>query len=193
MRRFRFVAVLLSLALLTLLVFSIFGGESAEAGGKDIKTKFNFVQNPALVDPVVPGRSGKGEFKLDGRDLDKLKFELNKVKASGLEPNAWYYLAVTTREVVGGDFGGAGGDVPVGFAVAGMARADDEGRLKFKGKGVLPNVFDDPVISGVTEWRIDQQIRQLGSGEFGNCNECILVCAPTTKVRLDGDKLVQVP
>ena len=41
-------------------------------------------------------------------------------------------------------------------------------------------------------WRIDQQIRQLGSGELGNCVECILVCSPTTKVELVDGKLVQV-
>ena len=192
MRRFRFIPVLLSLALLTSLVFSISGTPPVEADGKKIKSEFNLVENPAFVDPVTGIASGEGEFELDGKNLDKLKFKLN-MAAEDLTPNTWYYLSVTVREVEDGAFGPAGGNVPVGFAVAGMARTDDDGELEFEGKGILPNVFDDPVTPGVTEWRIDQQVRQLGSGDKGNCVECILVCAPTTKVELVGDRLVQVP
>ena len=187
MRKFRFVAVLSSLALVLLLVFSISGGPSAEAHDEEaddeIKSEFNLVENASFVDPIT-GASGEGEFELNGENLDKLKFKL-EIDAEDLTPNAWYYLSVTVRETFDG------GIVPVAIAVAGMARADDEGRLEFEGKGVLPNVFENPT-PGVTTWRIDQQVRQLGSGEKGNCVECILVCSPTTKVELndDGDGLI---
>ncbi|MCH8186419.1 MAG: hypothetical protein IH862_10005 [Chloroflexi bacterium] len=204
MRKFRFVAVLLSLALVVLLVFSISGGPSAEAHDEEdddeIKTKFDLVENTALVHPIT-GASGLladglgGKIEIDGEDLDKLKFKV-KYKAQGLEPNTWYYLAVTVREShTDGtpDETFPGGIKPVAIAVAGMARTDGAGRLEFEGKGVLPNVFDDPVTSGVSKWRIDQQVRQIGSGELRNCVECILVCRPTTKVELneDGDGLIK--
>ena len=114
------------------------------------------------------------------------------MEAEDLMPNTWYYLSATVREVIDGDFGMSGGTVPVAMNVVGAARTDGEGRLEFTGVGVLPNVFDSPATPGVTQWRIDQQVRQLGSGELGNCVECILVCAPTTKVELVDGKLVQV-
>ena len=73
-----------------------------------------------------------------------------------------------------------------------MAKTNGDGKLKFKGKGEFPNVFDPPVTPGTDRWRIDQQIRKLGNDPrvIGNCVECILVCAPTTKVELDHGKLV---
>ena len=120
MRKFRFVLVLLSLALLTSLVLSISGGPPVEAGGKKIKSEFNLVENASFVDPIT-GANGEGEFELNGKNLDKLKFEL-EIDAEDLTPNAWYYLSVTVRETFDG------GVVPVAIAVAGMARADDEGR-----------------------------------------------------------------
>jgi len=129
---------------------------------------------------------------LNGRDLDNLDFEM-AIEAEDLMPNTWYYLSATVREVVGGDFGMGGGTVPVASVVVGTVRTDGTGRLEFEGEGVLPNVFDTPVTPGVTQWRIDQQVRQLGSGELGNCVECILVCSPTTKVELVDGKLVQIP
>ena len=194
MRRFRFVAVLLSLALAILLVLSISGRPSAEAHDEEaddeIKTNFNLVDNPMFT-PVAPGhgpaeKHGEGEIKIDGEDLDKLKFKVEyKTDAGFLDNNTWYYLSVTVRE----DFGG--GAVPVALVVVGMAKTDDEGRLEFKGKGVLPNVFDPPATPGFTldKWRIDQQVRKLGKlpTNQNNCVECILVCAPTTKVVLNGD------
>ncbi len=181
MRRFRFVALLLSLALLTGLVLSVSGGPPVEAHDEEaddeIESRFDLVDNPLFT---PGGGAGEGKFELDGEDLDKLKFKL-KMEAHGLTPNTWYYLAVTVRE----GFGGV--QTPVAIAVAGMARTDSDGKLEFKGKGVLPNVFDGP-----GPWRIDQQIRKLGSGTRNFCVECILVCSPTTKVELndDGDGLV---
>ena len=195
MRRFRFIPVLLSLALLTSLVLSISGGPPAEAHDEEaddeIKTNFNLVDNSTFtpnIGPVGAETHGSGKFELDSENLDKLKFKL-KIEAKDLEDNTWYYLAVTVREVVDGKFLAAGKNVPVGFAVAGMARTNGDGELEFKGKGVLPNVFE----SGVTEWRIDQQVRILGGADGNNCVECILVCAPTTKVELVDGNLVQVP
>lgn len=178
MRRFRFVLGLLSLALLTLLVLSITRGPFAEAGGKDIKTKFNLVENKDFIVPM--GASGTGEFELNGRDLDNLKFKV-KYKAQGLEKNTWYYLGVTVRE----GFGGI--SVPVHAVVVGTVRTDHKGRLNFKGGGVLENVFDP---SGVTTWRIDQQVTRAGIGTENDCVECVLVCSPTTKIELVGGELV---
>ena len=198
MRRFKFVPVLLSLALMTLLVLSISGGPPAEAGGKQIKSDFDLVENPGLVSPLN-GASGLradglgGEIRFNGQNPDQLGFEL-KMAAKDLEPLTWYYLAVTVREAPDGENGNfPGGVKPVAFAVAGMTRTDDVGRLEFKGRGLLPNVFDFPETSGVDHWRIDQQVRRIGDGELNNCVECILVCAPTTKVKLVDGKLVQVP
>lgn len=176
------VAGLLSLALLAGLLLSIGTEQPVEAHG-DIESRFRLVENPAFIEPIT-GAVGHGVFNLDGSDLDNLKYDL-EIGAEGLESNAWYYLSVTVRE----NFDG--GAVPVAMAVAGMARTDNKGRLEFVGKGVLPNVFAPNVNKGVKTWRIDQQIRKLGSGEKGNCVECILVCAPTTKVELvQGSELV---
>ncbi len=179
------------------LVLIVVASAPAEAGGKQIKNSFNLVENPTFVSPIN-GASGMladglgGEIRFNGQNPDQLGFEL-KMAAKDLEPLTWYYLAVTVREShTDGtpDETFPGGIKPVAIAVAGMARTDGAGRLEFEGKGVLPNVFDDPVTSGVTKWRIDQQVRQIGSGELGNCVECILVCAPTTKVELVDGKLV---
>ena len=87
MRRFRFVPALLSLALLTLLVFSMSGAPPVEAGG-DIESEFKMHQNTSFVnvEPGTLGASGTGEFELDGDDLDDLEFEL-EVEANGLLPN----------------------------------------------------------------------------------------------------------
>lgn len=172
--------ILLSLALLAGLMLSIGASPVVEAHG-DIVSEFALVDNPLFTpgDGFGAGGSGNGVFKLDGRHLDDLEFDLN-MDAEDLMPDTWYYLAVTVRE----GFGGVA--VPVAFAVAGMARTDGAGRLEFEGEGVLPNVFDDPS-PGITTWRIDQQVRLLGSPTENFCVECTLVCSPTTKVELNGD------
>ena len=114
-------------------------------------------------------------------------------KAADLDPNTWYYLAVTVREAPdGANNNFPGGVSPVALNVVGMARTDDEGRLEFESEGELPNVFDHPATTGVKHWRIDQRVRKLGlePTEKDNCVECILVCRPTTKVELVDGKLV---
>lgn len=182
MRRFRFVAVLLSLALLTILVLSISGAPPIEAHG-DIESEFAMVDNPTFTpgDGAGAGGSGSGEFELDGEDLNDLEFEL-EVEADGLMPNTLYEIRVTVR--LGFTAGKA---LPIASVVAGSAMTNDEGEFEAEGEGVIPNVFTAP-----GEWRIDQQVVLPGSGTENNCVECALVCAPTTKVVLndDGDGLV---
>lgn len=191
MQRLKTLAIIISIAILSGVIFTgvmLSTEQPVEAHG-DIESRFRLVENPAFIEPIT-GAVGHGVFNLDGSDLDNLKYDL-EIGAQGLESNSWYYLSVTVREVTGEDFGGAGGMVPVAMAVTGMARTNNKGHLEFIGKGVLPNVFAPNVNRGVKTWRIDQQIRQLGSGEKGNCVECILVCAPTTKVELvQGSELV---
>ena len=197
MGRFKLIAGLVSLVVLAGLVLIVVASAPAEAGGKQIKSSFDLVENTGLVSPIT-GASGLradglgGEIRFNGRNPDQLGFEL-KMAAKDLVPHTWYYLAVTVREAPDGENGNfPGGVKPVAFAVAGMTRTDDVGRLEFKGKGLLPNVFDFPETSGVDHWRIDQQVRRIGDGELNNCVECILVCAPTTKVKLVDGKLVQL-
>ncbi len=183
MHRIKTLTVMLSIALLSVLIFTgvKFSTEQPVEAHGDIETKFRLVENPAFIEPIT-GAVGHGVFNLDG-DLDNLKFDL-EIEAQGLESSTWYYLAVTVRE------GFDGTAVPVAIAVAGMARTNSRGNLEFVGHGVLPNVFAPNVNTGVKTWRIDQQVRQLGSGELANCVECILVCAPTTKVELVKGELV---
>ncbi len=197
MGRFKLIAGLMSLVVLAGLVLIVVVSAPAEAGGKQIKSSFNLVENPGLVFPLL-GASGLladglgGEIRFNGQNPNQLGFEL-KMAAKDLESLTWYYLAVTVREAPDGASGTfPGGVKPVAIAVAGMTRTDDAGRLEFKGRGLLPNVFDFPETSGVDHWRIDQQVRRIGDGELNNCVECILVCAPTTKVKLVNGKLVQL-
>ena len=189
MRRFRFVPVLLSLALLTSLVLSVSGAPPLEAHG-DIESVFGLGQGPRdangvpfltpNIDPAV-APSGTGEFELDG-DLDDLEFEL-QIEAEGLLPNTEYDLTVSLRE-------GHGGLQPVvAFVSAGTATTDDEGRLEFEGEGA----FDAGLFTtGSTLWRFDQQIRGAGGGgtEPTFCVDCIIVCFPTTLVELVDGELV---
>ena len=178
MRRFRLIAVLLSLALATTLALSVSGAPPVEAGG-DIESEFAMVDNPDFTpgDGFGAAGSGSGEFELDGDDLDDLEFEL-EVEAHGLMPNTWYDIRVTVR--VGFTAGKA---FPIASVVAGGAMTNDEGEFEAEGEGVIPNVFTAP--GG--EWRIDQQVVLPGSGTEENCVDCILVCAPTTKVVLNDD------
>ncbi len=203
MRRFRFVAVLLSLALLTSLVLTISGAPPVEADG-DIESEFDLGQGPRVPATGIPGfpelmpgdpvitpnipaieaPSGSGEFELDG-DLDDLGFEL-EIEAEGLVPGAWYFLGVTLRK----GHGGLQPFVENGVVDAGMARADAEGRLEFEGEGA----FEADLFTGSTLWRFDQQIRRAdgpgGGAEPTWCVNCILVCFPTTLVELVDGELV---
>ena len=175
------IAVVFSIAVLAGVLYGVVTSEALEADG-DITSEFALVENTLFVEPIT-GAVGSGKFKLDGEDLDDLEFWL-EIEAEGLMAGKWYYLAATVRENFDGEA------VPIAWAVVGMAQADADGKLKSSGTAVLPNVFDPPTSVGVTKWRIDQQLRQLGSGEKGNCVECILVCAPTTKVELHDGELV---
>ena len=179
-------ARLIGLAIITGLLFTIVMVPSVIAEGGKITMSFDLVDNTTFTPDIPPlgttEAHGSGKIEINGHNLDNLKFKL-KMAGEDLTPNTWYYLSVTVRE------GDAGGAVPVALAVAGMAKTDGAGDLEFTGDGVLPNVFE----SGATEWRIDQQIRLLGNGIKANCVECILVCAPTTLVKLNaaGDGLVK--
>ena len=68
--------------------------------------------------------------------------------------------------------------------VVGWTKTNGEGVLSFEGNAVTPN----PALAtpGATHWRIDQQITllTLTNTTTGGCVDCILVCTPTTKVKL---------
>lgn len=180
MFRFKLIAGLVSLVVLAGLVLIVVTSAPVEAGAKKIKTNFNLVENTSFVATTTRrGAMGTGQFKLDGH-LDSLEFQV-RFKADGLLPNEVYSLRVTVRE----GFGGI--SVPVHAVVVGTVRTDHKGRLNFKGGGVLENVFDP---SGVTTWRIDQQVTRAGIGTENDCVECVLVCSPTTKIELVGGELV---
>ncbi len=183
MFRFKLIAGLVSLVVLGLVLIVVASPPAPVEADDAIETKFALVQN-TLFTPIT-GASGTGQFRLDGEDLEfRVKF-----KADGLLSNTEYKLAVTVRNVTGGDFGGAVLTSPVATVIVGTATTDDEGRLKFKGEDVLPA----SAFTTGTEWRIDQQVRLAGGGggTAGVCVECILVCSPATKVKVAG--LVQVP
>ena len=193
MFRFKLIAGLVSLVVLAGLVLSVVASAPVVADD-EIVTEFDLVDNADFTADIAPGgvqEHGSGTIELDGGDLDDLEFEVT-YEARDLEANTWYYLSVTVRETF------VGISVPVAVVVVGMARTDGSGELEFEGEGVLPNVFDDfPITPGLVadaEWRIDQQVRKLGKTPTNQneCVECILVCAPTTKVVLneDGDGLV---
>ncbi len=186
MHRFRFIPVLLSLALLTSLVLSISGAPPVEAHG-DIESEFAMAQNTSFVtvEPNTLGAGGSGEFELDGDDLDDLEFEL-EVEAHGLLANTLYQIAVSVRKGNASAF-----DFPVEVVVVGSAMTNDQGELEAEGEGVIPNVFGEA--SPGDEWRFDQQVLRLGIGPGpAACVDCVLVCRPTTLVVIndDGDGLV---
>ena len=179
MRRFRFVAVLLSLALLSSLVLSISGAPPAEAGGNNIKNKFDLVENPDLVQPP-PALGASGEGKIDF-NTKKGEFNLT-VTARGLVPGTIYRVRQTVRN-------GTAGDTPADADVLDEAVvADSNGEIKFTKKHVELNLLN---IGPGPNWRIDQQIVLAGTGHTPNCIDCILVCSPTTKVSLVDGKLVE--
>ena len=178
---FKRVASLLSFAVLAVLLLSITSAATVQAHNEEIKTKFD-MNAPSLPDDVVldEGSSGRGVIKIDGDSLD---FDL-KIKGEGLTPNTEYQISIQIRSELGAPVKPA--DVII---VAGSAWTNHHGRLNARGRGTI----DLEELSG-SEWRIDQQILRIGSGAGSEaCVDCILVCAPTTKVMLNeaGDGLVE--
>ena len=188
MRRFRFLAVLLILALLSSLVLTIAGAPPVEADG-DIESEFDLGQGPRdgmtgipFLTPDIPSAvapSGSGEFELDG-DLDDLEFEL-EIEAEGLLPNTPYDLSVSLRS------GHGGLQAALNVVVVGTATTDDEGKLEFEIEdspldlaALFPAGADGP------GWRVDFGIVDPGVWSPGNCdaalNPCRLVCAPFTSI-----------
>ena len=185
------IAVLLSFAVLAGILLSIGASPVVEADGDKIKSSFDMKDNPAFTPGVAPAGEevhGSGKFELDGKDLDNLKFKY-KVKANDLKPNTWYQASISIRDLTDPN-----SDGPDDVVIAGYAKTDKKGKFKFEGKAVLPN----PTVSSpkgiVSGWRIDQQIRLPAHPHtiLGKCEDCILVCAPTTKVQLNaaGDGLI---
>ena len=181
MYTFRRIAGLLSFAVLAILLLSIGTAATVQAHNEEkIKTKFD-MNAPSLPGDVVldKGSSGSGVIKIDGDSLD---FDL-KIKGEGLTPNTEYQISIQIRSELGAPVKPA--DVII---VAGSAWTNHHGRLNARGGGTI----DLGELSG-SEWRIDQQILRIGSGAGSEaCEDCILVCAPTTKVMLNetGDGLV---
>lgn len=195
MYRFKTVAVLLSLAVFAVFLLSIAAAPAVEAGGGKIKTEFEMKDNTAFTPDIAPLGTveghGSGKFELASEDLDNLEFKL-KFKADDLLPHTWYRASITIRDTYAAPSATNTADHMV---VVGWTKTNGEGKLNFKGKAIMP----DPtlVTPGATEWRIDQQITlpSLTPVVIGGCVDCILVCAPTTKVKLnaDGDGLVLGP
>ena len=175
---------------MTGLLFSILMAPSVLAGSGKIKTEFAMKDNsaftPAIGDPNTV--HGSGTFKLDGKGLDDLAFEL-KFKAEDLLPNTWYRASITIRDTYNAPSELNTADAMV---VVGWTKTNKNGKLSFKGRAPMPNpVSVTP--AGSVRWRIDQQITRPGFGETnGGCVDCVLVCAPTTKVKLNatGDGLI---
>ena len=180
MRRSRLVAVMLSLIVLTGTTL-IMSGAPVQAGGQPshIESDFRMVENEPFT-PIPGTGAGSGSFTLNGKHLQNVNLE---IEANGLAPNTEYYLAVTVRNGFDGTI------APIEEVFVGTATTNGVGRLEFKGKGVIPaEAFDVGTI-----WRIDQQVRIVGGlgGTLDVCFECVLVCRPTTKVKLVDGKLVE--
>lgn len=108
------------------------------------------------------------------------------VQARGLEPGVLYHVRQTIRN-------GTAGDVPALATLFDVAVvADSNGEIKVTRKHVSLEILN---IDGIDEdgpWRIDQQIILAGIGNAsGNCEDCVLVCRPTTKVSLVDGNLVE--
>ena len=180
MRRFRFVPVLLSLALLISLVFSI-SGAPAEAGGKGNQIETNFgLGELAAFTPITGIPSGSGKLAFNTK---KGEFNLT-VKAEGLLPLTQYRVTQTLRK------GTSGGTIPDAFLLDVAVFSDANGEIKVTRKHVPLELLSLAPGNVGDNWRIDQQIRGPGGGgESGTVcvGECILVCGPTTRVHMDAD------
>ena len=190
---------LIGLAVMTGLLFSIILASGVLAGPKN--NEFTTVYDMRDNGTFVPGGSnddfGNGAFRfISPNALNNLKFSVT-VDVSGLDPGEQYGISVSVRDLGTPATAGPDGDVEVGKAIA-----DDLGNLKFTGTAILPNPMEvsadgatnaDPLKVG---WRIDQRITLVDSNPspgLNKCVDCVLVCAPTTKVILNeqGTGLVQ--
>ena len=183
MRRFRLVAMLLGVIFLasTTLIMS---SASVEARGQNhVKNKFIMVENPTFT-PATGGLSGSGKLDLNTK---KDEYKL-KIRAEGLEPGTVYRVTQTVRHSTSGL---ASAVIILDVEVT----ADKKGRIKFKTNHVAldADLLEATGAPGVgPNWRIDQQVRLAGSGDpSGVCMDCILVCAPTTKIHIEDGKIVE--
>jgi len=177
------VALLLGLSILTSLML-INPGTTVEAGakGNHIDSKFELVENKDFT-PETGGPSGSGKFAYDPK---KGEFDIT-VKAEGLIPGELYNVTATIRE------GTSGGNDPVATFFNVAVVADDDGKIKVNRKHRFLELLNEAPGDGTNNWRIDQQVRlaDFGGGTSGVCEDCILVCSPTTKLSLVDGELVE--
>jgi len=177
------VALLLGLSILTSLIL-INPGATAEAGarGNHIDSKFEMWENPEFT-PATGGLSGSGKFAYNPK---KGEFDIT-VEAEGLEPGELYNVTATIRE------GTSGGAAPVATFFDVAVVADDNGKIKVTRKHRFLELLNEASVDESNNWRIDQQVRLAGSvsGTSGVCEDCILVCSPTTKLSLVDGELVE--
>ena len=182
---------LLSLTLIAILLLRIATAATVLAFGGNVKSTFAMKDNPTFTPDIAPigteEAHGSGKFRLDGEDLNNLKFRY-QVKAFDLMPDTWYQASITVRDLTDPNTDG-----PDDTVVVGWAQTNAIGRLNFAGTAVLPDPTGTSPQGIVSGWRIDQQIRLPGAGTLLNgCVDCVLVCSPTTKVQLNpsGDGLI---
>ena len=181
MYAFKRLTGLLSFAVLAGLLLSIAGVPTIEAGGKGnhIETNFALIENTTFVFPV--GATGQGKF-----DFNTKKGEFNlSAKAEGLVSGETYRVRATVRNTFDGKAAVAAIilDVPV--------VADGNGEIAVTRKHVALELLKVAPDDGSHNWRIDQQLVLTGIGTKFTCVDCILVCAPTTKVSLVDGKLIE--
>lgn len=164
---------------------------NASAFNGNIESEFDMADNPTFTPGIEPPGvevHGFGTFEMNGEDLDNLLFKY-RVQADDLDPKTWYQATITIR-----DLQDPNTDGPDDTVIVGWHKTNANGSLNFVGKAVLP----DPTITspqGVTAgWRIDQQLRRPGANtNLGNCQDCVLVCSPTTKVQLNASQDGLIP
>ncbi len=154
-----------------------------------IEDEFTMVENPAFVNATEGPAAGTGSIEANVVGESGFQFAM-EMDATKLRPNTVYTITAAVRAGQGSPVGRpADADVFVG-----QGYTDTAGTLHFEGQAVFPAIFG---IGGeeATKWRVDYQIRLSGSGEgLGGCTDCVLVCAPPTKIEKDGDgNLVMTP
>ena len=135
-------------------------------------------------DPSCPPTDASGRGKLSF-NTKKGEFKL-KVRAQGLEPGVTYHVRQTIRN-------GTAGNVPALATIFDVeVVADSKGKIKVARKHVRLDILNIPGIDVNGPWRIDQQITRDGVGNAsGNCQDCVLVCSPTTKISIVDGQLVE--
>ncbi|MCH7736946.1 MAG: hypothetical protein IH872_06030 [Chloroflexi bacterium] len=171
---FKQIAVFLIIVVLAGGLLIVARAASVEAGGKGnhIETEFIMIENP--TDPPNLGASGVGKL-----DFNTKKGEFNlKLDVQGLVPGTNYRV---TQTVIHSKLASG---VQV-FILDQEVTADSEGRISFMTKHVPLDILSVGAVGTGPNWRIDQQVRASGS------DRSLLVCRPTTKINVVGDRLFE--